>query len=115
MVLGAVGWQPTGLIGVAWMVLGAVGQQPTGLMAVLCSPLDGFGCCRSTTYRSYGSPLDNFKCCTLATYRSFGSLFVGVIGEPSCHVYAPVQMCLCFRDLNLASLAPPPSEDGARA
>ena len=25
MVLGAVGWQPTGLVGVPWMVLGAVG------------------------------------------------------------------------------------------
>ena len=30
MVLGAVGWQPTGLVG----VLGAVGWQPTGLMEV---------------------------------------------------------------------------------
>ena len=34
MVLGAVGWQPTGLVGVPWMVLGAVGWQPTGLMEV---------------------------------------------------------------------------------
>ena len=128
MVLDAVGRQPTALMAVSWMALGAVRRQRSdgiSLDGFWCcrsatykscrSPLDGFRCCRLSTYISYGSLLDGFRCFRLATYKSLGSCFVGgVIGGIFSLCYAPVQMCLCFSELNLASLAPPPSEDGAR-
>ena len=85
--LGAVCWQPTGLMGLVGPSLGAVCWQPTGLMGlvgpslglyvgnlqVLWGLLDPAWGCMLATYMSYAGLMWLVGPCMLATYMSYGA------------------------------------------